>query len=197
MTLVSPAVEFPRAARQQALERIARELLVAIGENPERDGLRATPARWARWWTEFVDGDPGDADVDTTFESATTDQMIVVRGVRVWSLCEHHLLPFWCDLTMAYIPTGRILGLSKFGRIARRFAGRLQVQERMVEQIATTLSLVTKSASVAVVGEGEHLCMTMRGTKQPHRMQTSDLRGAFRENETTRQEFYHLAGGAR
>jgi GTP cyclohydrolase I len=197
MTSLEARTLVPRAARQQALERLARDLLRLIGEDPEREGLQQTPARWARWWMEFVDGDPKDHDDDTTFDSASTDQMIVVRGVRVWSLCEHHLLPFWCDLTMAYIPTGRILGLSKFGRIARRFAGRLQVQERLVEQVATTLSLVTKSESVAVVGEGEHLCMTMRGTKQPHRMQTSDLRGAFRDNAAARQEFFSLAGDER
>jgi GTP cyclohydrolase I len=184
-----------RLPRQKALELIALNLLIAIGEDPARPGLQQTPTRWARWWMEFMDGDPGDATGDTTFEDASTDQMVLVKGVRVWSLCEHHLLPFWCDLTMGYIPTGRVLGLSKFGRIARRAAGRLNVQERLVKTIADDLQRATGSTNVAVVGSGEHLCMVMRGAKQPHRMMTSEMRGAFRLDGPARQEFFALTRG--
>lgn len=177
--------------RQRQLEGICRELLLAIGEDPDRIGLRDTPRRWAQWWLEFVDYEDG--NTETTFEEARADQMIVVRGLRVWSLCEHHLLPFWCDLTLGYIPTDRVLGLSKFGRIARLEASRLSVQEGLVQRIADRLTKITGSGNVAVLGTGEHLCMTMRGPRQPHRMSTSELRGSFRNSATARQEFFHLA----
>ncbi len=172
------------------IEWLCTELLKSIGENPNRQGLQGTPKRWARWWTEFIEYDPGHTDV--SFQSIVTDQMVVVTGVRVWSLCEHHLLPFWCDISMAYITRSKVLGLSKFARIAHRFAHQLQIQERLVHQVADRIAEVTESKDVAVVGNGVHLCMLMRGIKTEGKMITSVMRGAFFDNVTTRQEFLRI-----
>lgn len=176
----------------ETLESVARQLLALIGEDPNREGLADTPARWARWWREFVDYDPG--NTGTTFDVVHADQMVAVTGVRVWSLCEHHLLPFYADLTMGYITETRVLGLSKFARIAQDHAHRLQVQERLVAGIADDLQALTGSPSVAVVARGEHLCMTMRGVRSPATMHSSVTRGAFRDNAGTRAEFFALVG---
>lgn len=173
------------------LERIGRELLLAIGEDPEREGLEGTPLRFANWWREFIDYDPG--KVGTTFEAVETDQMVVVTGMRVWSLCEHHLLPFWCDVAVGYIAERRVLGLSKFARIAHEYAHRLQLQERLVHQIADRVVELTGSNNVAVLARGTHTCMVMRGIKTPGHMKTSVTRGLFLENARTRQEFLQLA----
>lgn len=179
------------AVDRARLEAACKEILAAIGEDPARDGLLETPARWARWWDEFMAGDNGSRD--TTFETIRADQMVVVSGMRVWSLCEHHLLPFWCNVTIGVITGARILGLSKFGRIARHAAGRLQVQERLVEDIAEQVSVVLGGEDVAVLAEGEHLCMTMRGARMPARMTTSINRGRFRDDAKMRAEFLELA----
>src|SRR5262249_45363207 len=128
---------------EDPLVDIGRRLLKAIGENPERDGLRDTPARFARWWREFVDYDPG--TISTLFETATTNHMVTVSHIEVWSLCEHHLLPFRCSITISYRPTGKLLGLSKFARIAHHHAHRLQVQERLVTDIAQDIRAITGS----------------------------------------------------
>lgn len=175
---------------QKELERIGKELLIAIGEDPNREGLAGTPARWARFWQEFINFDPGNTDV--TFEIVTTDQMVTVGPLRVWSLCEHHLLPFWCDITIGYIAESKVLGLSKFARIAHQFAHRLQIQERLVHQIADEVESLTGSKNVAVLGEGVHLCMVMRGIKTPGIMRTSVMRGVFREGHSARAEFMSL-----
>lgn len=180
----------PPATDHDVITDIIRQLLVAIGENPDREGLADTPARVARWWREFVEYHPG--TTDTTFDVIQADQMVAVSGVRVWSLCEHHLLPFWCDLTIAYIADDRVLGLSKFGRIAHAHAHGLQVQERLVAGIADEVEAVTGTGDVAVIGQGEHLCMTMRGIKTPAMMHSSVLRGAFRENHAARTELFAL-----
>ncbi len=180
-----PRVDF------DALRRIGRELLVALGENPDREGIQDTPDRWARWWREFVEYDPG--TVDTSFESVTTDQVVIVTGMRVWSLCEHHMLPFWADVSIGYIPQGRVLGLSKFARIAHRHAHQLQIQERLVQAIADDVERLTGSDSVAVIARGEHLCMTMRGIRTPSHMISSVMRGAFRKDDA-RLEFLQLLG---
>jgi GTP cyclohydrolase IA len=180
-----------RAARRAALTRIGRELLTVLGEDPEREGLRGTPARWAEWWADFMEY--ADAKTDTVFTSTGTDQMVVVKGLRVWSLCEHHLLPFWCDMAIGYIPGPHVIGLSKLGRIASLYAHRLQIQERLVEQVADHVATVAGTEHVAVVAKGEHLCMTMRGIRTPHLMSTSVMRGAFRASGPAREEFFHLS----
>ena len=115
------------------LLELGRELLIAIGEDPDREGLLDTPRRWADWWREFIEYDPG--TTETTFQSTTADQMVCVSGMRVFSLCEHHLLPMWCDVSIGYIAGERVLGLSKFARIAHQFAHQLQIQERLGVQI--------------------------------------------------------------
>lgn len=172
------------------LERIGRELLEAIGEDPDREGLRDTPARWARWWVEFIDYHPG--QMATGFGSTDTDQIVVVSGMRVWSLCEHHLLPFWADIAVGYRPGRRILGLSKFARIAHRRAHALQVQERLVRQIADDVEAATQSPDVAILATGQHLCMAARGIKTNALMTTSVMRGLFRTDSRARAEFLAL-----
>ena len=169
---------------------IARRLLKEIGEDPERDGLRDTPRRFARWWREFVDYDPG--SISTVFETMTSNQIVTVSDMEVWSLCEHHLLPFRCSITISYRPTGSLLGLSKFARIAHRHAHRLQVQERLVSDIAEDVCAVTGSPDVAVVARGEHLCMTMRGIKTSAHMTSTAYLGAFENEPELRTELFAL-----
>jgi len=166
---------------------LCRQLLLAIGEDPDRPGLADTPARWARWWFEFMDYE--DENLDTTFESIVADQMVVVKGIRVWSLCEHHLLPFYCDVSIGYVAKESVLGLSKFARIAHHHAHKLQLQERLVHDIAGTVADLTKTKDVAVIAHGEHLCMTMRGIRSPATMISSAMHGAFRSNPALRAEF--------
>jgi len=168
-----------------------RALLRAVGEDPDRAGLVDTPARVGRLWAEFIDYDPG--NLGTSFDVVQVDQMVAVSGIRVWSLCEHHLLPFWTDLTIAYIANDRIVGLSKMARMAHKAAHRLQLQERLVHDVANELSGVLEHDDVAVLGTGEHLCMTMRGIKTPGLFHTSVLRGAFRD-PAVRNELHQHTG---
>ncbi len=183
----------PRKVDYDRLLELGRELLIAIGEDVDREGLADTPRRWANWWREFIEYNPG--TLDTTFESVTADQMVCVSGMRVFSLCEHHLLPMWCDVSIGYIAgNGRVLGLSKFARIAHKFAHQLQIQERLGEQIADEVSRITGAEDVAVILKGEHLCMSSRGIRTPGMMTTSVMRGVFRAEYQTRMEFLQLVG---
>jgi GTP cyclohydrolase I len=171
---------------------VAAELILkAVDPDPTREGLRDTPTRFANAWMEFIEYKPG--KIATAFSDASTDQMVVVRDMRVWTYCEHHLLPFWCDITIAYIPCGKVLGLSKFARIAQLYAHRLQIQERLVQQIADEVQRLTGTTSVAVLGKGQHLCMLSRGIRSDGIMTTSVMRGSFRESPATRAEFFHLS----
>ncbi|MER6010826.1 GTP cyclohydrolase I [Streptomyces bluensis] len=181
----------PDTDRQQPdpLERIARELLLELGEDPQREGLRGTPARWARWWREFTRYEPG--TVETVFESASSTETVSVSGIEVWSLCEHHLLPFFCKVTIGYRPQGQVLGLSKFARIAHQHAHGLQLQERLTADIADTVAKLTASADIAVLCRGEHLCMSMRGIRTPATTTTVTWRGAFAD-PAVRAEFLAL-----
>lgn len=174
------------------LVALGRELLDALGEDGTREGLRETPARWARWWTEFLDYDAG--ATETGFETIQTDQMVVLRAIPVWSVCEHHLLPFACTLTIGYLAAARVVGISKLVRVAQRHAHRLQVQERLVDGIATEVGRLAATDDVAVLGEGQHLCMQARGVRTAATMYTSALWGRFRTEGATRQEFFALAG---
>ncbi len=176
------------------VEAAVQELLFAIGENPLREGLVDTPARVARTWREFIEHDPG--TLDTTFTSSHVDQVVCVSGMRVWSYCEHHLVPFWCDITAAYLPRDTLLGLSKIGRLARSHAHRLQLQERLAEGIADDLERLTGSPDVAVIATGQHLCMVMRGVQMPATMSTSIVRGAFRAEGPARAELFSLIAAA-
>jgi GTP cyclohydrolase IA len=178
---------------QEAVLRI----LQAVGENPERDGLKRTPERVARMYAELLSGyhaDPGAVVNDAIFE-VKYDEMVIVRDVEFYSLCEHHLLPFMGRVHVAYIPDGKVLGLSKIPRIVDLFARRLQVQERMTRQIADLIRDLLHPQGVAVVVEGLHLCMMMRGVQKHNaRMTTSAMHGAFRANLATRQEFLENIG---
>lgn len=179
------------ATDTDTLTRIGRDFLEAIGEDPDREGLQGTPARWARMWQEFIDYDAG--SIDTTFEHhGLSDDLVAVSGIRVWSACEHHLLPFRADIAIGYLPGKTILGLSKFGRVAHQAAHRLQVQERLVDDIADRISQITESGDVAVVAQGEHLCMTMRGIRTAATMTSSVMRGRFRDLPPLRAEFLAL-----
>ena len=177
-------VDYPR------LLELGRELLLAIGEDPDREGLLDTPRRWADSWREFIEYDPG--MIETTFSSVDAGQLVCVSGLRVSSLCEHHLLPFWCDVAIAYIPDEKVLGLSKFARIAHQFAHQLQLQERLGQQIADEVSRITGTENVAVVLKGEHLCMTVRGIRTPGQMSSSVMRGVFRAESEMRMEFLRM-----
>ena len=180
----SRRVDYPR------LLELGRELLIALGEDPNREGLLDTPRRWADSWREFIEYDPG--TTETTFESVAIDQMVTVSGIRVSSLCEHHLMPFWCDVAIGYITREKVLGLSKFARIAHQFAHQLQIQERLGQQIADEISRITGTEDVAVVLKGEHLCMSARGIRTPGLMTSSVMRGVFRAEYETRMEFLRL-----
>jgi GTP cyclohydrolase IA len=172
-------------------------ILQAVGENPDRDGLKRTPERVARMYGELLAGyhaDPVKVVNDAIFE-VKYDEMVVVRDIEFYSLCEHHLLPFMGHVHVAYIPKGRVVGLSKIPRIVDIFARRLQVQERMTRQIADLIQELIQPMGVAVVVEGLHLCMMMRGVqKHSARMTTSAMHGAFRTNLATRQEFLENIG---
>jgi GTP cyclohydrolase IA len=174
------------------LERVGRDLLEAIGEDPDREGLRDTPARWARMWAEFVDYNPG--TIGTVFDGVTANQLVVVRRVTVWSLCEHHLVPFKTTLTMGYLTDNKVMGLSKLARIAHKYAHRLQLQERLVTQIGKAIAETAGTSNVGVIGTGSHLCMEMRGVRTAGEMVTSHLDGRFLERDL-RAEFLALHHG--
>jgi len=168
------------------------QLLKAVGENPQREGLKFTPKRVARMYSELLGGYNTDpvALVNGALFNITYDEMVLVRDIEFYSLCEHHILPFMGRVHVAYIPDGKVLGLSKIPRIVDMYARRLQVQERMTRQIADFLRDLLKPQGVAVVVEGIHLCSRMRGVKKHDaRMTTSAMHGAFRANLATRQEF--------
>ncbi len=172
------------------------EILTAIGEDPARDGLVRTPERVERalsFLTQGYEQDAGAVIKGALFE-AEHDNMVVVRDIEFYSMCEHHMLPFYGVAHVAYIPDGKIVGLSKMARVVDVFARRLQVQERMTDQIADALAEHLKPQGVGVVLEASHFCMMMRGVeKQGARTITSALRGSFRDDARTRDEFLRLA----
>jgi len=175
-----------------AIEKSIREILVAIGEDPEREGLLATPNRVARAYGELLEGyriDPLKLVNNATF-TANYDDMVIVRDIEFYSMCEHHMLPFIGRAHVAYLPKGQVIGLSKIPRIVDMFSRRLQIQEKMTRQIADFLNTLLEPRGVAVVMEAVHLCGMIRGVrKHDARMTTSSMLGAFRNNESTRLEF--------
>lgn len=177
------------------MEELIRKLLKELGENPDREGLLKTPHRVAkalRFFTQGYDTDPQQVINDAMF-TEEYDEMILVKDIPIYSLCEHHLLPFWGLCHVAYMPRHKIIGLSKIARLAEVFARRLQVQERMTTQIAEVIQKTLDPAGVGVVIEAEHLCMQMRGVqKTGSRAVTSTMLGVFRNNEATRAEFINL-----
>ena len=177
-------------------EELVRRELELIGEDPEREGLLKTPSRVAKSMRFLTEGYNSSAEevVGKGIFKEAHDNMIMVRDIELYSLCEHHMLPFFGKAHVAYIPNGKIVGLSKIPRIVDVYAQRLQVQERLTEQIAEGLCSVLHPAGVGVVVEAYHLCMMMRGVqKQNSKTITSALRGAFREDPKTRDEFLRLA----
>ena len=173
---------------QQAIHKI----LKAVGEDPDRPGLKRTPDRIARMYIELFSGyqmDPAQVVNDAIFD-VKYDEMVIIRDIEFYSLCEHHMLPFMGRVHVAYIPDGKVLGLSKIPRIVDLYARRLQVQERMTRQIADFIRDLLHPQGVAVVVEALHLCMSMRGVEKHNaRLTTSAMHGAFRANLATRQEF--------
>lgn len=174
-----------------------REQLALLGEDPEREGLLKTPERVAtsmQWLTRGYGLSPADVVGDAVFAEEHTN-MVLVRDIEMYSMCEHHMLPFFGKVHIAYIPNGKIVGLSKLPRIVEVFARRLQVQERLTEQVAAAIEEVLAPRGVGVVVEAVHLCMMMRGVeKQSSRTITSALRGSFRDDGRTRDEFMRLVG---
>ncbi|MFQ5343128.1 MAG: GTP cyclohydrolase I FolE [Anaerolineae bacterium] len=185
-------IETSQAETQVRLEEAIRHILEQVGEDPDRHGLQGTPHRVAKMYEELTAGYAVDADRllnEAVFESGL-DDMIVVHDIDFYSLCEHHLLPFFGKAHVAYIPAGRIIGLSKIPRVVEMFARRLQLQERMTQEIAEFLRDILDPQGVAVVVEGAHMCTMMRGVKKDNaRMVTSSMLGIFRRDPRTRAEF--------
>jgi GTP cyclohydrolase I len=185
---------------EKSLERIAaavKEILLAVGEDPDREGLRATPKRVARMYEEAFNG--MDAEVDDLFKTVFEekyDEMVVLRDIAFHSMCEHHLLPFMGKAHVAYLPKGRVIGISKIARVVDAFAHRPQVQERLTSQIADKIMAELAPRGVAVILEANHTCMTIRGVKKPGAvMITSAVRGLFKSNPATRAEAMSLLRG--
>ena len=176
----------------QAIQKAIFDILKAFGEDPDRQGLQRTPVRVARMYAELLSGyreDP-EAIINGAIFDVKYDEMVLVRDIEFYSLCEHHMLPFYGRAHVAYIPDGKVIGLSKIPRLVDMFARRLQVQERMTRQIADVVQKLVRPQGVAVVIEAQHMCSMMRGVKKhAARMTTSAMHGAFRANLATRQEF--------
>ena len=196
-----PAKNGPADARVDhgRIEAAIREILLAVGEDPDREGLQETPARVARMYAEICAGlhrDPGEV-LRKTF-TQKYDEMVLVKDVRFASICEHHLLPFFGKAHIAYLPKGKIVGLSKLPRLVQLVARRPQVQERITEEVADLLVEELHPRGVAVVLEATHTCMTIRGIRQPESLcTTSAMRGVFRDNPSSRSELMALIYGGR
>jgi GTP cyclohydrolase I len=177
------------------MDQYFRKMIEYIGEDPKREGLIKTPIRAARAFEFMTQGYKKNVDeiVNGAIFTSDNDEMVIVKNIEMYSLCEHHLLPFFGKAHVGYIPHGKIIGLSKIARIVDMYARRLQVQENMTKEIAQSLMQVTGALGVAVVIEAQHLCMMMRGVeKQNSIMKTSCLLGAFRKEDATRKEFLAL-----
>ena len=179
------------------IKNLTKQLLEEIGEDPSREGLLKTPSRVSKAWSFFSRGYNQDLDKiinNAVFNEDATD-MVVVRDVEFFSLCEHHLIPFFGRAHVAYLPNGKVIGLSKIPRIIDMFSRRLQVQERLTRQIAETVKEILDPIGVAVIMEGQHMCMQMRGVeKQNSLTTTSSMLGKFRQSDRTRAEFLSIIG---
>ena len=179
------------------INNLTKQLLEEIGEDPSREGLLKTPSRVSKAWSFFSGGYNQDLDKiinNAVFNEDATD-MVVVRDIEFFSLCEHHLIPFFGRAHVAYLPNGKVIGLSKIPRIIDMFSRRLQVQERLTRQIAETVKEILDPIGVAVIMEGQHMCMQMRGVeKQNSLTTTSSMLGKFRESDRTRSEFLSIIG---
>ncbi|HEV2022865.1 MAG TPA: GTP cyclohydrolase I FolE [Terriglobales bacterium] len=187
--------EDPVTLKQAETQELLHELLVRLGEDPGREGLVRTPARMERalqYLTRGYNEDPEKTLKDALF-SVSYDEMVIVKDIEMFSLCEHHILPFFGKVHVAYIPNGKVIGLSKIPRLVDIFARRLQVQERLTTQIAESIQHAIQPQGVGVVIESRHLCMMMRGVEKQHSSAvTSAMLGVFRERQETREEFLSL-----
>jgi len=189
-----PGTVPPASDDADSLPQIIRQLLLAIGDDPDREGLRETPNRMAAMYEEMFDGLRADpvSVLSVGFEEGH-DEMVILREIPFYSMCEHHFMPFHGEAHVGYLPDGRIVGLSKIARALEIFARRPQVQERLTTQLATCIEEVLGAHGVGVVIEAEHTCMTARGVRKPGaKMVTSAMRGQFRSDVSTRQEFLGL-----
>jgi GTP cyclohydrolase I len=188
-----------REIDQPAIEKAVRQILVALGEDPDREGLKNTPSRVARMYTELFGGlaeDPG-KHLEVGF-TERYDEMVILRDIPFYSICEHHLLPFMGVAHVGYLPRGRIVGLSKLARVVDIFSRRPQLQERLTQQIADLIMEKLDAKGAAVIVEATHTCMTIRGAKKPGSvMVTSAVRGTFKTNLATRTEAINLLTGGR
>ncbi|MFD3945190.1 GTP cyclohydrolase I [Streptomyces sp. NPDC058579] len=198
-TVTPPTPTVPRQTRPGIdTDRVAgliSQLLVELGEDPQREGLAETPKRVAAWWNDFLS--PSSAPTATRFtESQLAGQLVVVSGMSIWSLCEHHMIPMNLQVAVGYLAEGEVVGLSKFGRVARHLAGRLQVQERYTREVAEHIAGVIGSEDVAVTVRGVHLCMSMRGVRmEDARTTTVHKDGRFRTDPVLSQAFLTIAAG--
>jgi len=207
--LLSSTIDRPRFCRRgtsltepltvdhDRIRRAVVEIFEAIGEDPSREGLQDTPGRIARMYSEIFEGLAVDASdyLKVGFEVAH-DEMVILRNIPFYSMCEHHFLPFHGEAHVGYVPDGRVVGISKLARTVEAFARRPQIQEVLTTQVAEAIMEHVKPDGVAVVVEAEHLCMTMRGVQKPgSRMVTSAMRGMFRKSDVTRAEFLALVHG--
>lgn len=193
-------IEVPEALDTGKIADLVRQMLVQLGEDPNRDGLRRTPERYEkamRFLTSGYRQDPEKLLNGAVFK-VCYDEMVVVRDIELYSLCEHHLLPFFGRAHVAYIPNNKVVGLSKIARMVNMYARRLQIQERLTSQIANAIQDKLNPQGVGVIVEARHLCMVMRGVEKQHSTATtSAMLGVFRENKQTRDEFLSLVRGGK
>lgn len=188
-------IEVPAAGESGNIADLVRRMLVQLGENPDREGLRRTPERFEKALKYLTSGYRQDPEkiLNNAMFSVGYDEMVVVKDIEVYSLCEHHLLPFFGRCHVAYLPNKKVVGLSKIARLVNMYARRLQIQERLTNQIALTIQEQLKPQGVGVIIEARHLCMVMRGVeKQNSAAVTSAMLGAFRDSKQTRDEFLAL-----
>ena len=191
---MKPTVE-PTTLTSASFDQLVREMLIRLGEDPDREGLVSTPERVQKAYEHLTKGyheDPETLLKEALF-TVSYDEMVIVKDIEMFSLCEHHMLPFFGKVHVAYIPNGKVIGLSKIPRLIELFSRRLQIQERLTTQIAETIQRVIEPQGVGVVIEARHLCMMMRGVEKQHSAAvTSSMLGCFRQEQETRSEFLSL-----
>jgi len=197
--MMSDYVVTEKRVDEDRIAKAVREILIAVGEDPEREGLKKTPARVAKMYAEMFSGLRSDPREHVrTFFTESYDELVVLRDISFYSMCEHHLLPFEGKAHIGYLPAGRVIGVSKLARVVEGFARRPQVQERLTTQVADLLMKELNAKGVAVVMEAVHTCMTCRGVKKPGSvMVTSAVRGECCNNASTRLEVFSLLHGGR
>ncbi|HVB56040.1 MAG TPA: GTP cyclohydrolase I FolE [Candidatus Acidoferrales bacterium] len=193
-------IAVPEMAGSESIAELVRKILTQLGEDPEREGLRRTPERFEEALRYLTSGYRQDAEkiLNGAMFSVCYDEMVVVKDIEIYSLCEHHLLPFFGKCHVAYIPDKKVVGLSKIARLVNMYARRLQIQERLTSQIAKALEEKLSPQGVGVIIEARHLCMVMRGVEKQNSMAVSSaMLGVFRDNKQTRDEFLSLVRGGK